>query len=140
MRGIYSYPMYGSANYGSFQGIHWYNHEVLPYNTMSSVCDNRINVDCIAVNDYNSDGNADILFGKVTCESVGVANDELWSYCDTLSRTFNSNNAWDPDSSYDTHAIQWVDYDADGELEIAALNFTSAYVHFYDYTPPFQSV
>ena len=125
LKGNYYYPwMSGFSLFGIKPAIHWNESGNLQGST--SMINQYICVDCIAVGDYNSDGKADVLLGKVAMQG-GDGADELWSY--DASHTFTSSN-W-PSESHDTHAIQWVDVDADGDLDIAALDVSRNYVHFY---------
>lgn len=91
-------------------------------------------IDCIEVADYNDDGDLDIAVGVVVGRGndggVFVYNNSL-SYPDQeMGELFSGNDVWHPEDSYDCHCVRWVDYDSDGDLDLAALEIPGI-VHFY---------
>jgi hypothetical protein len=94
-------------------------------------------IDCIAIADYDQDGDQDIAMGLI----VGKGKDggvvvlknkkELYPGQQTsLSVYFEDNPAglfyWSPTQggvpvSFDCHCVRWVDFDCDGDLDLATL-------------------
>ncbi|TKJ41203.1 hypothetical protein CEE37_05935 [candidate division LCP-89 bacterium B3_LCP] len=111
-------------------GYEWDESSSTFYAQASLTSDKRC-IDCIAIADYDSDGDLDIAVGFVVGKGkdggVIVLKNQLEDYpgpTPEISSLFSdqiSSNYWDPDTSYDCHCIRWVDYDSDGDLDLATL-------------------
>ena len=102
-------------------------------------------IDCIAVADYDKDGDQDIAMGCV----VGKGNDGgVWVFKNqkyvpqgqTPASNFQglfcddeaTNYSWHPeDESYDAHCVRWVDFNCNGDLDLAALE-VGGILHLYE--------
>ena len=98
---------------GTYTNIHTFNIDAVS------------GIDCIDLGDYDHDENGylEILIGCVVT-GVGdfVGQDKIYKY---VSHTeFLEDNGWNQDGPYyDTHQIKFVDFDCDGDLDVATLEW-----------------
>jgi len=108
------------------------NQYINPVNLIS----NKYCIDCIAVADYDKDGDLDIAAGLVVGKGgdggvivfknhrIGMA-----AYL-PLNSYFSEIGNWQPNESYDCHCVRWADVDNDGDLDLVALEVPGK-VHIY---------
>ncbi|TKJ39087.1 hypothetical protein CEE37_11745 [candidate division LCP-89 bacterium B3_LCP] len=91
-------------------------------------------VECIDLGDYDGDGDLDVAVGTI----VGKGKDggvRIYENMYYQGISWDSLYYGDPvftsDNSYDCACVRWVDYDCDGELELAALE-VNGMLYLYD--------
>ncbi|MBU1683042.1 hypothetical protein KJ742_03780, partial [Patescibacteria group bacterium] len=95
-----------------------FNSPVSISNSLGKLC-----IDCIAVADYDKDGNQDIAIGTVVGEGGDGGAFILKHEYPAADWESKFTNEWeDQDAgSYDCHVVRWVDLNKDGYLDLATL-------------------
>jgi hypothetical protein len=147
--GNYKYPYseFSPGNPGSL-GIEEIGDNVIAYRWNSSTNDfvpedmtNLHCVDCIAFADYDEDGDMDLVMGMVVGKGGDGGVRLLENNCPpgqpwtgSLMQLFGNDQPVFQSSSYDAHCVRWVDFDADGDLDLAALDIPGI-LHLYTNDP-----
>lgn len=134
--GNYSYPYNFSGSPHNLQegdiGWHLVGYR---WNSSDSTFDNSTNftdllrcIDCIALADYDRDGDIDIAFGAVVGKGGDggvwvLKNKRVTSYYPppTFANLFAESFSEHPDDSYDCHCVRWADVNNDGRMDLATL-------------------
>ncbi|MBC8400677.1 MAG: VCBS repeat-containing protein [Candidatus Marinimicrobia bacterium] len=116
------------------------------YNSSTDLTETPRCIDCIAVADYNNDSHMDIAMGLVVGKGKDGGVIVLENQADTSPASMEdyfrddvSGCYWKSDESYDCHVVRWVDFDCDGDLDLAALVVPSI-LHIYVNVEPISGV